>query len=195
MALKVTKTSSRKKVDPMPNGLKQAIICQIIDLGTRQRTDQKGEPRFFDDGNPMMANEVIVTFEFPTETIEVDGEDKPRWVSKRYVLSSSERSNLYKLSQAVFNRFEPDLTKYGGKHVTVNVGLTSGGNNKIDDVLPPMDTTATLSKDFVSFDLSAPDMTVWNSFPDWIKEEIKQSEDCPAKLKESTNTDEENPFE
>jgi hypothetical protein len=201
MALKVTKSSGRKKFEAMKDGLKQARIAQIIDIGTRQRTDQNGVPRVFPDGNPMMVNEVIFTFEFPEETIEIDGESKPRWVSKRFGLSSSQRSNLYKLCEAALGKFTENVLDLAGKQVTVNVGTTSGGNNNIKDILPAMGEVGELSKEFLSFDLSDPDIEVFNSFPDWIKEEIKSSVDCPDSLyldnnnNNNNNNNTENPFD
>jgi len=195
MALKVQPTQARKKFDPMPEGLQQARVVQLIDLGTRQRTDQNGAPRVFPSGDPMMVNEVMITFEFPESTVEIEGEARPRWVSKKYALSSNDRSNMYKLSKAALGKFEPDLTKLLGRQITANLGITKGGNNSILDTLPPMGECGEVQNDYVVFDLSSPDVEVFNKFPEWIKEEIRSSVDCPDSLKTTTDENEESPFE
>lgn len=81
MALKAQAATGGKKTDfgRVEDGTHMARVVQIIDLGMQQQTDWKtGEARTWDDGKPMIKPEVFITFEFPTERIDIDGESKPR---------------------------------------------------------------------------------------------------------------------
>ena len=68
----------------MPEGLTIGVCYAVIDLGTHH--DEK-----FDKDK----NEVCLIWELPNiEPIMIDGEPKPRVISKRYTLSLNERANL-----------------------------------------------------------------------------------------------------
>jgi hypothetical protein len=70
---------------PAPAGTHIARCIRIIDIGTHHGEYQ---------GQPNVRNQVIVMWELPNETIEIDGQQKPILVSKFYTNSLSEKANL-----------------------------------------------------------------------------------------------------
>lgn len=75
---------------PPPAGLHRAICIAYIDLGTQEGQD------FHNPDETVHKPQVVVMWETPDETIEIDGEQKPFVVSKFYTKSISEKSNLCK---------------------------------------------------------------------------------------------------
>jgi len=88
--------------EPTPAGLFHTICYGVVDIGTHTKNFQ---------GSEYDAHEVILIWEIPECRIEIekDGElkDLPRVISKRYTLSLSPKSNLYK-----------DLVTWRGKQFT-----------------------------------------------------------------------------
>jgi hypothetical protein len=70
-----------------PQGTHFARCIKLVDIGT-----QHGEYQ----GEPTVRNQVIVQWELPNETMEIDGQSKPLIVSKFYTNSLSEKANLRK---------------------------------------------------------------------------------------------------
>jgi len=184
MALTVS-TSPTKKTDNgrVEDGPHMARVVQIIDLGMQKQTDWKtGEVQTYDDGNPIIKPEVFITYEFPTDRIEIDGESKPRWLSKRYTMSLHEKSALTALITAV----DPagakgksyDLSKLIDKPLMVTVGSTSNGNPKVTSVsgIPKGIKVDPLENDSRLFDMGSFDMEVYESLPNFIQEIIQNSE-------------------
>lgn len=178
MALKIAPTS-KKKADNgrVEDGTYVARIVQIIDLGLQQQTDYKtGEVKTWDDGNPKIMPEVFITFEFPTERIDIDGESKPRWLSKRYTVSLHEKSALTGLIKAAdpsgLKGKTYDMTRLADKPVMVSVGSTVNGNAKVTGVsaVPKGLNVDPLENDVVIFDSSDMDMDIYNSLPAFIQE-------------------------
>ena len=93
-------TTERKKVDPVTEGLHNAVCYLIVDAGTH-----------YDQNYDKMKHEIYIGWEIPKERIKVehDGkeEDKPRVISKSYTLSLNEKANLRK-----------DLEAWRGKRFT-----------------------------------------------------------------------------
>ena len=165
-------SSSSKKFPPMDTGVFPARIVQLIDLGI-QESEWQGETK----RNP----KVQITFEFPTETIEVDGEHKPRWLGKEYTVSMHEKSALAALvssadpsGKATANGSKPEGLL--GLPLSVSVGRTSTGNAKVSGVAGMMKGMQVdeLKNPPTFFDLSV--KGTWDAFeklPDWLKEKIK----------------------
>lgn len=170
MALNFTKQEGGKKYAPMDTGTFAARIVQIIDFGI-QEVEWQGEIK--------NSPRVYITFEFPTETINVNGEEKPRWLSKEYLVSMAEKSALLKLVNSVDP--EGKITKNGtnvkallGQPLSIIVGRTSSGNAKVTDVGPLMKgmQVKELQNPSVFFDLESEDVATFNNLPHWIKEKI-----------------------
>lgn len=170
------KKSSSGKNGRVEDGTYMARIVQVVDLGV-----QKGEYK----GEEYIRPEVMITFEFPTETLTIEGEEKPRWLSRQYTVSMNEKSALYSLVNAA----DPDgkATKKGSNAkgllslpVMVTVGSTATGNAKVVGVSRMMKgmSIPELYNDPVFFELDSNDTANKQAFeglPDWLKEKIQTS--------------------
>jgi len=169
-----TNSTKKTKYPRVGEGSFPSRVVGIVDLGMQLQTDwQTGEDREWDDGSPMLKPEVFIQFELPTETIEVDGEDKPRWLSKTYILSNHEKAALTGLMGAT-GVTDGDVTKVLDKPLQVSVGSTKTGNDKITGVVAMMkgvEVAPLINNPFV-FDLDNPDMVVHDKLPPFIKEKL-----------------------
>jgi len=177
MTLEINKmTSGTPKAPRIEEGTYMARIVSIIDLGIQPQTDwQTGEAT---DPKPR----ALFTWELPTETIEItneDGEteDKPRWMSKEYTLSSYEMSNLHKLLVALNKRDIDRLDQLLDTECMITIGSTVNDNAKIVAVVPtpkgmPVPELANEAK---FFDFDSPSEELFDLQPDWIKEKIKDA--------------------
>lgn len=161
------------------DGQHMARIVQIVDFGLQEQRPYKGEEK-------PPAFELYITFEFPNQRIDVDGESKPMWKSRRIKLSSHEKSLCYKWYQKLDpkNEFNGDWSKLINKECAVLIVQEAGkGKNegrtfdKIADVMPLMAgmTVPPLENDPVVFDLGSPNMDIFESFPDWQQNIIKEN--------------------
>lgn len=183
-----------KATGRIEDGTYPARIVQIIDLGL-QENEWQGETK--------QQPKVFINFEFPTERITVDGEDRPRWLGKEYTMSSHEKSQLYQVLMAA----DPGgkLTANGkkikpllGQPLMVTVGSTASGNAKIVSVARLMKglTVGELENPAILFDLDNPDEEVYNKLPKWVQEKIDNrldKDDDPAPVVDPELNDD-NPF-
>ena len=172
--------------EPTPAGLYHTICYGVIDIGTRTKEYQ---------GNEYDAHELVIIWEIPECRIEVekDGEslDLPRVISKRYTLSLSPKSNLFKDlvtwrgKQFTDKELEGfDLSKLLGVNCQLNV-IHTKKNDKIyanvGNIVPaPKDSNGKARKDKAENDLlyfSFEDMAtdIPETMPDWIKKLIQES--------------------
>lgn len=70
--------------EPVPPGTHAARAVNVISLGTQPSNNPAFPPRF----------KVMIGWELPDETIDVNGEKKPMMISKEYTLALSEKANL-----------------------------------------------------------------------------------------------------
>lgn len=183
MSLAVKEPKSKVDYGVVEPGAYMARVVGIVDLGLQKEKDWKtGEQKYYDDGNEVINNQVWVTFELPTETITIDDEERPRWLSKEYKLSFHEKSSLSQLINAVSPGKRPNsLVDLIGKPCQVVVGITSGGKNKVTAVTTPMKglTVPDLQNPTQVFDMDDPDMDVWSKLPQFIKDKVMESENFP----------------
>lgn len=83
---------------PAPEGTHVARCVELIDIGTHHGEYQ---------GAPTVRNQVIVRWELPNETIDIEGKPQPMLVSKFYTNSLGEKANL-----------RADLTAWRGRAFT-----------------------------------------------------------------------------
>lgn len=178
--LNFAETKKFNKAPRIEEGTYPARICRLIDLGV-QKTEWKGEEK--------TAHKILLTFELPTEMIEVQDKEgnkvmKPRWISKDYTVSNHEKSALYAIIKAVDPTGE--ATKQGrhakgllGLPLMINVGSTETGNAKVIGASRLMKGMLVddLVNEPVYFDLDKPDTALFDTFPDWLKEKIKTGVD------------------
>jgi hypothetical protein len=181
-ASKVKGGNANKVEQPvMEAGTYPARLVQVIDFGLQPQRAFKGDPK-------PPAHEISTTYEF-VDCFMVDEkgndvEDKPRWVSESFPLRNimAELATSTKRAKAL----DPEGIHNGdwpamlGSPVNVTVVI----NESKGKVYTNIASTATmrakdaqkcpeLKNDTKFFDLSEPDLEVFNSLPEWIREKIK----------------------
>jgi hypothetical protein len=89
MGTKVTDTGGGD-FTPAPAGLHRAVCIAYVDLGT-----QEG-PKYMCPGQTEFKQQVVLMWETPDETLEIDSEQKPFVIAKFYTKSIGEKANLCK---------------------------------------------------------------------------------------------------
>jgi len=178
--------AAKKDFGRAEDGAYPARIVQLIDFGKQIETDwQTGEPKKYEDsGDVIVRHKVWVTFELPTETIEVDGVAKPRWYGKEYTVSTHEKSALSALLKAADPKGE-HTAKYRnvqgllGLPVMVTIGSTKTNKPKVAMVsaVPKGMQVEPLANGEMFFDLDSDDLTTFETLPQWMKDRIKNGEE------------------
>jgi hypothetical protein len=181
-ASKVKGGNANKVEQPvMEAGTYPARLVQVIDFGLQPQRAFKGEAK-------PPAHEISTTYEF-VDCFMVDEkgndiEDKPRWVSETFPLRNimADLATSTKRAKALDpeNVHEGNWPALLGSPVNVTVVI----NESKGKVYTNIASTATmrakdaqkcpeLKNDTKFFDLSEPDLEVFNSLPEWIREKIK----------------------
>ena len=173
MALKV-KDRAKPKLPPVEPGVYLAVCVGVIDLGEQYSEKFKN-----------YRNEVQFVWELAGETVEVDGEQKPRQLSRTFSVAASKKSNLrgflggWNGVQYSDEQFQDlDLFGQAGRPCQLNVVLNDTGEYaNVDSVIP-------LPKRVPAPQAVSPTI-LWNmdewsdekfsALPDWVQEKIKKS--------------------
>ncbi len=173
MGLKV-KDRAKPKLPPVEPGVYIGICVGVIDLGEQYSEKFKN-----------YRNEVQIVWELVGETVEVDGEQKPRQLSRTFSVASSKKSNLrgfisgwngVQYSDEQFQ--ELDLFEQAGKVCQLNVVLNDTGEYaNVDSVIPlpkgmPAPTTQTA---LILWNMDEWDDKAFEALPEWVQEKIKKS--------------------
>ena len=138
------KDRAKAKVPPVEAGVYMAVCIGLIDLGEQYSEKFKN-----------YSYKVMYVWELPGETIEIDGEQKPR---------------------QEFMEF--DVFDQVGKACQLNVVLNETKEYaNVDNLMPipkgfPAPTTAT---EHIKWDMDAWNDDVFAKLPEWIQEKIKKS--------------------
>ena len=184
MALKAPKGNAKNQFPPQNNiepGTYPARLVQRIDFGLQPQRPYMGK-----DKPP--AQEIGLTYELVDEFMKDeegnDIEDKPRWISETlpfFGLFADKAKSTQR-----YKAFDPDEA-WGGdfsqaieRPINVTVVNNAVGDKVYDNVatISPMrpkdaEKCSPLKNPAKVFDLDAPDMEVFNSFPKWIQEKIQ----------------------
>ena len=168
------KDRAKPAIPPVPAGGYLAVCVGVFDLG-----EQYSEK--FKNYSPKL----MITFDLPSVTIEVDGKQEPRQLSREFTISGKNNSKLrafisswngVQYSDEAFGEFDP-LTQIG-KPAMINVLLNETGEYaNIDSIMPlfpglPTPTTQTQMK---TWDMDAWDDKAFEELPEWVQEKIKKS--------------------
>lgn len=168
------KDRAKPALPPVPAGQYLAVCVGVFDLGEQYSEKYK-----------TYSPKIMITFDIPSVTIEVDGKQEPRQLSREFTISGKSNSNLrsfisswngVQYSDEAFGEFDP-LT-HVGKPAMISVVLNDTGEYaNIDTIMPlfpglPAPTTATAMQTW--------DMDAWNDegfekLPAWVQEKIKKS--------------------
>lgn len=168
------KDRAKPKTPPVEPGVYLSVCVGYIDLGEQYSEKFKN-----------YATKGMYIWEIPSETIEVDGEVKPRQLSKEFTLSSSKKCNLRgtieswngkTYSDEEFSEFE--LCDQVGKPCQLQVVLNETKEYaNVSNLMPlpkgfPAPTTETK---FIRWDMDHWDDAVFAELPEWVQEKIKKS--------------------
>lgn len=168
------KDRAKPATPPVPAGGYLAVCVGVFDLG-----EQYSEK--FKNYSPKL----MITFDLPSVTIEVDGKQEPRQLSREFTISGKNNSKLrafisswngVQYSDEAFGEFDP-LTQIG-KPAMINVLLNETGEYaNIDSIMPlfpglPVPTTATKLQ---TWDMDKWDDKAFEELPGWVQEKIKKS--------------------
>ena len=175
----IAKKKESENIPPLDNGTYMFVCIGVIDIGEQRNEAFKN-----------YSDKVIFIFEIPSETLEIDGEQKPRWLSKEYTVSLSSKSNLKKDIESWLSRpFTEEEVKDGfdlaamlgrSGQISVIVEDSKDGTkqyNKITSILgiPKGMPSPETSSELISYDIDAHDDKVWEKIPEWIRGKIQKS--------------------
>ena len=168
------KDRAKPKVPPVEPGVYMAVCVGFIDLGEQYSEMFKS-----------YSNKGMYVWELPGETVEIDGEQKPRQLSKEFTISGSSKSNLRKFIESWNGKsygddefMDFDLFDQVGKPCQLNVVLNESKEYaNVDNLMPiprgfPAPTTNT---EQIRWDMDKWDDALFEKLPEWIQEKIKKS--------------------
>lgn len=166
---------SAKKLPPLEPGTYTAVCVGVIDLGEQYSEKYKN-----------YADKIKIVWEIPSETIEVDGEQKARQISKDYTNSANNKSTLRQHLQGWLGRalteeeidqgFE--LFDLLGRPCMLSVVLSESGeyaNVQSVVAMPKGIPAPTTSTPLLAWDMDKWDDAVFAAMPEWYQEVIKKS--------------------
>lgn len=163
---------------PAPVGTHVARCVKLIDLGT-----QHGEYK----GQPTRRNQVLVVWELPDETIEIEGEQKPITTSKFYTNSLGEKANLRRDLEGWRGRTftEDELRKFDleailGKPCLLTIVAGDNGKTKVASVsglARGMECAPQVNKSFAFWLDEQFDQAKFDELSDGIKKIVEKSEE------------------
>ena len=163
---------------PMDAGVYFAVCVGIVDIGHQYSEKyKKSSPK------------VILIFEIPSERIEIDGENKPRWISGTYTNSLSKKAKLTEslIAWRGRNFTDPELENFDlsamiGQPATVQVVQNENNGAVYANIagitgLPKGVPVPTAENEFLVYDIDDPDDAVFEKLPEWIRDRIKASDE------------------
>lgn len=168
------KDRAKPKIPPVAAGSYLAVCVGVLDLGEQHSEKFKN-----------YANKVQIIFELPGETIEVDGKQEPRQLSREFSVAVKKNSGLRTfisawngLTYSDDDFMELDLFDQIGRPALLNVVLNETGEYaniesaiQIPKGIPaPVSSTAP-----IRWDMDKWDDAVFQTLPEWVQEKIKRS--------------------
>ena len=168
------KDRAKPKTPPVEAGVYVAICIGVVDLGEPDSEKFKNN-----------YNKVKLIWELVGEYIEVDGEQKPRQLSKEFAFSASKKGNLRTFLSS-WNSREYGDEEFGEVDVFDQIGKPcqlqvvhneTGEYANVANLMPlprGVAAPATSTKP-IRWDMEQWDDVVFTELPEWIQEQIKKS--------------------
>lgn len=169
--------SSGGSFAPIPEGTYSAVCNMLVDLGMQRNETYNN-----------VSRKVLIGWQLPDETIEIDGKEEPRAISKRYTLSLDDRSNLCAdlaawrgrdFTQEELKAF--DLRNIVGAPCFINIIHKENNGKKYANIssimaLPKGVQRPQMAGEPTVFDLDESPLSDIAKLPKWIAETIYKSE-------------------
>ena len=168
------KDRAKPKTPPVEPGVYMAVCVGVVDLGEQYSEKFKS-----------YSNKVKFVWALPSETIEIDGKQEERQLSKEFTISASKKSKLREFLESWNSKTysddefgEVDLFNQIGKACQLQVVLNDTGEySNVANLMPlpkgmPTPTSKTA---FFTWDMDAWDDAVFEKLPEWTQEQIKKS--------------------
>lgn len=168
------KDRARPAIPPVPAGQYLAVCVGVYDLGEQYSEKYKN-----------YSPKLMISFDIPSVTIEVEGKQEPRQLSREFTISGKNNSNLrsfisswngVQYSDEAFGEFDP-LTQVG-KPAMINVLLNETGEYaNIDTIMPlfPGLMPPTTGTPLKVWDMDKWDDKAFSELPAWVQDKIKKS--------------------
>lgn len=167
---------AKPSIPPMEEGTYRGICVGSYYIG-EQETQYNGKTRY--------VRQVLVTLEFPDATIELDGEQKPRQLSKHFTASVSKKAALRKLATALMGRSytddefrQFDTDDLVGRSALFEITLNDSreyANISGWMPLPKGMPQPTTESELMTFSVEEWDEEVFAKLPEWVQDRIKKS--------------------
>lgn len=168
---------AKPKLPPVEPGTYMAVLVYSVDIG-EQLCEYKDKAKSYN-------NQVMLTFELVGETIEVDGKQEPRTLSRTFNIAASKKSGLRKFLEAWRGRqysdeefMELDINGFVGAGCQLQVVLNESGEYanvaamlQLPKGMPAPQHTLPL----VGYDMEPWSDEAFATLPEWIQERIKKS--------------------
>jgi hypothetical protein len=187
-------TGSNKEFKPVPEGSHMAVCFRVIDLGTQQWEYQ---------GAAQTGRKVLIGWELHGEADDgsalTTDDGQPLSMSKQYTLSLGKKASLRADLESWRGRAFTDDELNGfdiGQLLGAACMVTVKHDRKADKTYSNVASVTrfpaalkalkpTAKNDLHLFDVTGPDMTIFEVLPDWIKEKINQCSEWSAPKKQS----------
>ena len=169
----------KPSLPPIPGGTYLGICVYSIALG-EQLCEFEGKSKGY-------YNQVMLGFEICGQTVEIDGKQEPRVLSKTFNATKGKKSGLRKFLGAWEAKeltddeyLDSDTNDYVGRAAFLTIVLNETGEySNIDGIAPlptglPIDVPKPMSQ-LILFDMEPWDQKVFESLPEWAQERIKKS--------------------
>lgn len=179
------KDRAKPKAPPVEPGVYIAVCIGVIDLGEQYSEKFKN-----------YANKVKFIWELIGETIEVDGEQKPRQLSREFTISTSKKGGLRAFLSS-WNAREYSDEEFGNVDLFNQIGMACQLQVVLNETkeyanvanlmpLPRGMTAPATDTKPIRWDMEQWDDALFAELPEWIQQQIKKSTQYQ---KEHTPTD------
>ena len=168
------KDRAKPKIPAVAPGVYMAVCVGVVDLGEQYSELFKS-----------YSNKVKFVWALPTETIEIDGKQEERQLSREFSVATKNTSKLRTFLSSWNSKtysddefLELDMFEQVGKACMLNVILNETGEySNVDSIMPiPNGIPAPTSKTaFFTWDMDHWDDSVFEKLPTWTQEQIKKS--------------------
>ena len=177
MSLKV-KNKKGLSLPPIDGGTYPAVCVGIVDLGEQHNEKFK-----------KYEDKVLFIWEVPSVMIEVDGQQKPRWLSRDFSATLNEKGNLTKFlipwrgknfTEEELNGDGFDLKQMLGEGCLLQVIVEEKDGNQYNRITGcmgfPMGMPSPVTEsELLWFDMDEWDDDALEKFPEWVQARIKKS--------------------